>query len=499
MAAVTRQVFSAGVLQSTDSVTVGNPAAPIAVGVNAHDPVVYVSKSGKASDENDGLSPGTAKATIAGALSAFSANGVEVRLMTGTWVEDVDLLGQHAISLEGIAPGVTVVKGASAGSVVQLDGHRHRIRNLTIDGDNKTSVTGLMVRGYSAATPEYNGVRQLKVENVRVTQCKEGVRFGHYSTLNGVAGDGGDADITGSQLHNIWIEYCDYGWIEDGQNILENEVDTLRTTEITYHHVYLPRGGYFDATNYGLGATLTAGYAKIKTLAGSVVVRRSRSENNGGINVPYVQTSNADTRVVMEHVEVTNFGSDPAHIDLDFGGGKVALVNVVVDGMIGLGNTDIVALSVLPAGGYERTGNQNTKREVIVDPLNELTRVSALSVSSDNNDGVTVERAAMNATSEVNVLKARERDSSVQWGNAVLKATRVGAGTESAIWTFRNMVDGTLRGGGFGRAAAAPTEGTWSAGDVLLNTSPASGGFVGWVCVTGGTPGTWKTFGAISA
>ncbi len=48
-------------------------------------------------------------------------------------------------------------------------------------------------------------------------------------------------------------------------------------------------------------------------------------------------------------------------------------------------------------------------------------------------------------------------------------------------------------------AAAAPVAGTYRAGDVVHNNAPTAGGFVGWVCVTAGTPGTWKTFGAISA
>jgi hypothetical protein len=50
---------------------------------------------------------------------------------------------------------------------------------------------------------------------------------------------------------------------------------------------------------------------------------------------------------------------------------------------------------------------------------------------------------------------------------------------------------------------AAPTTGTWALGDVVYNTTPTAGGgaspFIGWVCTTAGTPGTWKTFGAISA
>lgn len=48
-------------------------------------------------------------------------------------------------------------------------------------------------------------------------------------------------------------------------------------------------------------------------------------------------------------------------------------------------------------------------------------------------------------------------------------------------------------------SVAAPTAGTWPKGAVVLNANPTAGGTVGWVCTAAGTPGTWKTFGAISA
>ena len=40
--------------------------------------------------------------------------------------------------------------------------------------------------------------------------------------------------------------------------------------------------------------------------------------------------------------------------------------------------------------------------------------------------------------------------------------------------------------------AAVPTTGTWERGDAIWNTSAAAAGAPGWVCVTAGTPGTWK-------
>ena len=47
--------------------------------------------------------------------------------------------------------------------------------------------------------------------------------------------------------------------------------------------------------------------------------------------------------------------------------------------------------------------------------------------------------------------------------------------------------------------SAAPTTGDWTVGDRAMFTTPVAGGNIGAVCVTAGTPGTWKTYGAIAA
>lgn len=54
------------------------------------------------------------------------------------------------------------------------------------------------------------------------------------------------------------------------------------------------------------------------------------------------------------------------------------------------------------------------------------------------------------------------------------------------------FVNGTWMG------TAAPTTQTWNRGDIVTNSTPSSGGNIGWVCTTAGTPGTWKTFGGIA-
>ena len=47
--------------------------------------------------------------------------------------------------------------------------------------------------------------------------------------------------------------------------------------------------------------------------------------------------------------------------------------------------------------------------------------------------------------------------------------------------------------------SAVPTTGTWLRGSIAWNTAPSAGGTPGWVCVTAGTPGTWKAMANLAA
>lgn len=44
-----------------------------------------------------------------------------------------------------------------------------------------------------------------------------------------------------------------------------------------------------------------------------------------------------------------------------------------------------------------------------------------------------------------------------------------------------------------------PTSGTWQQGDRVVIQSPTAGGYIGYVCTTAGTSGTWKGYGTIQA
>lgn len=44
-----------------------------------------------------------------------------------------------------------------------------------------------------------------------------------------------------------------------------------------------------------------------------------------------------------------------------------------------------------------------------------------------------------------------------------------------------------------------PTSGSWPQGAKVISRYPLASGFVGWVCVVGGSPGTWRTYGPVTS
>lgn len=74
-------------------------------------------------------------------------------------------------------------------------------------------------------------------------------------------------------------------------------------------------------------------------------------------------------------------------------------------------------------------------------------------------------------------------------------------GTDGTMFIYQPMTLQlllTLQSGIRGSATAIPSTGTHVQGEIVFANNAAAGGFAGWYCTTGGSPGTWKTFGAIS-
>lgn len=59
--------------------------------------------------------------------------------------------------------------------------------------------------------------------------------------------------------------------------------------------------------------------------------------------------------------------------------------------------------------------------------------------------------------------------------------------TKRVVGTNNSILDGTTY----------PTIGSWKKGDITHNTSAYTGTPAGWICITGGNPGTWENFGQV--
>lgn len=81
-------------------------------------------------------------------------------------------------------------------------------------------------------------------------------------------------------------------------------------------------------------------------------------------------------------------------------------------------------------------------------------------------------------------------------GNDFVSFTNQISGAVSLNYLF-HYVDVTGKEVYVTTSTSAPTIGTWTTGQKVIVQTPVAGGYIGYVCTAGGTPGTWKGFGAI--
>jgi hypothetical protein len=158
--------------------------------------------------------------------------------------------------------------------------------------------------------------------------------------------------------------------------------------------------------------------------------------------------------------------------------------------------TSVGTLSSLTVAGQSNLNNVTT---------HEIT-------SNTNGDILTINGQGINGASSVSIKTNSqgvfEADSKqIVIGNVqntrvpvkVFGALSVGINNPDPTVNFSVGGDVNIGGKKFTNGTSSPTFGVYTTGDICWNTSPTRGGYVGWICIVGGTPGEWAPFGAIVA
>jgi hypothetical protein len=174
-------------LQAFTEVTVSDKTSTsnVALRLQATENHYYVSKSSNASDSNDGLSAGSAFATIAEALSTLGSNSGIIELGAGTWTISSSIVLTSNLTIIGhgeaqttlqAQPGITtdVVTGTNVSNVT--------IQDLTIDS-NSTAPHGIYFLASSGSGCLNNRLRNVTLKNGTTYGLKvSGQAAGGYSS-----------------------------------------------------------------------------------------------------------------------------------------------------------------------------------------------------------------------------------------------------------------------------------------------------------------------------
>lgn len=185
---------------------------------------IYVSKGNKASDSNDGLTPGAAKATVSAALAAVGSPGT-VFLLPGNWTEAVTIPGDN-VTIDGLGQGISrITAPANFTSVITATLRAApTVRNVSVLGTGVTDGTGtghgIVFAGCTRPVADrvllsgHNGATILGITS-GATTCDDG-------TVKGCHSVGPDRTVTVTD--GIRLDVQCVGWAVEGNRVLGHRV-----------------------------------------------------------------------------------------------------------------------------------------------------------------------------------------------------------------------------------------------------------------------------------
>ena len=237
-------------------------------------------------------------------------------------------------------------------------------------------------------------------------------------------------------------------WSNDGQNkqfVLRNNPDRFWSTET----IDMPQ-----SKSYMIGGNTALGY---NFLGNSVVA--SNLQTLGNLNKLDVKgpVNFADSLFFNPH-------SGRLGVGIEAGNGTLSVYDPTYDIEIVVGTTDT---------GNGKIGTYNTKSLDLV--TDNQTRISVdvkgdITVGHENKDSTVTRIYGKLSVGVKNPRESLEVAGNIRWSNKLFQ-------TGNAI----------------------PESGNYQQGDIVWNTAPKANTYIGWVCITSGTPGLWRPFGLIAS
>lgn len=367
------------------------------------------------------------------------------------------------------------------------------IRHLHLQGHGK-KMHGVYLRKIGYPLLYDVNIENFKGAGLRLDKCQDGSFENCNIQLCGRVKDGGDSTknedcewsaihiystVSGDNCNMLRFNKCQiennncspYVKIEGGIGLWFDQTHGEDRVGSRRHDFMLASNGDIDLTNLALSHTLRHGF--IRTGYGMVNINGGRTANNilfradgarGSCRIVNVDVGNID----MSAYGLNNGTISNCHIQgelkLSYPCGSNLITNNKIDGNVTISNY---------GGEFEGTS-------------------SVVQFMGNNIHG--------------NFTKSGEARVMLYYN--FIKGSLAMSGSHS--YAERNIVEGGVEGvsridthsfidkNRIMYAAAPPVYSYWRKGDIVYNTDPAAGEYIGWVCLAEGRPGTWKGFGLIA-
>lgn len=464
-------------------------------------------------------------AAITAAISAFGAGGGTLFFPPGTYKlvgsgsNDVPRVLLNKNNIHVLGYGATISNGVNRGlSTFKVMGADIVIEGLKFYG-NDTSINQIHI-GYTA--------KRVTIRNCEISNSKQ--QSIDTIPATGIMISDGAKDIT---IDTCWIHHVDASAATKiARGIWGTAYDAGGNTRFTGVHI---RNCLFeDITPVddadGIQLQPSNSIATIDIDSSIVDCKFYRCAKRA------IKVQASGVTVRGNFIELSAYSATPMHAGISVYGNDITISENKIIGEYALNGIDVG--STIITAGIRAKIMGNTVKMSYQDSnrgINCVGTITDLKVIGNHleflRDGVYLNCAGDRAVINGNTIKTCSKSAIINFGDGVggfiNRLVAVGNSCASITeYIFRNTtgtqaisMGNSSDMGGFGtfgnaserisaignmifgspiqaHGSAIPTTGSWIKGDFIWNTSVISGGIFGWICVSSGTPGTWKIVAA---